>query len=55
MTRIARQVATIALLAVPVSAHAQRARQSAAPPAGVPPGLDQYVDSVMKAFGVPGL
>jgi len=55
MTRIARQVATIALLAVPVSAHAQRARQSAAPPAGVPPGLDQYVDSVMKAFGVPGI
>ncbi len=53
MTRIARLLA-IALLALPVSLHAQKSKPATAP-AGVPPGLDQYVDSVMKAFGVPGI
>ena len=54
MTRIARRLLAIALLALPASVHAQKTRPAVAP-AGVPPGLDQYVDSVMKAFGVPGI
>ena len=54
MTRTARRLAAITLLALPLSAQAQKAKPAAAP-AGVPPGLDRYVDSVMKAFGVPGI
>jgi CubicO group peptidase (beta-lactamase class C family) len=54
MIRTAHRLLALALLALPVSLHAQKAKPAAAP-AGIPPGLDQYVDSVMKAFGVPGL
>jgi len=53
MIRTAHRLA-LALLVLPLSLHAQKAKPAAAP-TGVPPGLDQYVDSVMKAFGVPGL
>jgi CubicO group peptidase (beta-lactamase class C family) len=53
MTRTTPLLA-FALLALPMSLAAQKTKPAAAP-AGVPPGLDQYVDSVMKAFGVPGI
>ncbi len=49
-----RMLAALTLLACPLPALAQKSKPQAAP-AGVPPGLDRYVDSVMKAFGVPGL
>lgn len=48
-----RRFLWLLLLVVPPALHAQK--KAAAPPAGVPPGLDAYVDSVMKAFGVPGI
>jgi CubicO group peptidase (beta-lactamase class C family) len=55
MPRIALRLLALALLAIALPLQAQKKARPATPPAGVPPGLDQYVDSVMKAFGVPGI